>query len=184
MDKKVADKGSPERLTQIAPIVRGLLAEATGEQDMPYKPVILKSLTSKEAIDFAGSAKNADALDFPAPLTKGQRPPLFTDAMDLYESRLHELTAEHGPYVRENAVKDYHAHLQGVTTDNMLELTYTERKRIHNLKYFTWIEQQGRDMEELNGQWYDYPNYWYTIQGQVSQIDAHIEEFNQKVGLL
>ena len=49
------------RLVQITPIVRGLLAEPTGEQDIPYKPVILKSLTSKEAIDFAGSAENIKA---------------------------------------------------------------------------------------------------------------------------
>lgn len=64
------------RLVQIIPIVRGLLAESTDSQDIPYKPVILKSLTSKEAIDgfdpstalragklttgFAGSAKNAE----------------------------------------------------------------------------------------------------------------------------
>ena len=83
MSKKVADKGSPERLTQIAPIVRGLLAEATGEPDMPYKPVILKSLTGREAIDFAGSAKNAEAECYPSPLTKGRKPPLFPDALDV-----------------------------------------------------------------------------------------------------
>jgi NAD(P)-dependent dehydrogenase (short-subunit alcohol dehydrogenase family) len=65
------------RLVQITPIVRGLLAEATGDEDKPYRPVILKSLTSKEAIDFAGSAKNAEAKRYPAPLVKGQRPPLF-----------------------------------------------------------------------------------------------------------
>ena len=69
-------------LAKIAPIVRGLLAEPTDNQDMPYKPVILKSLTSKEAIDFAGDAKNADAQQYPAPLTKGKNPPLFLDAID------------------------------------------------------------------------------------------------------
>jgi len=64
------------------PIVRGLLAEPTGSQDIPYKPVILKSITSKEAIDFAGSAKNAEAQHYPTPLSKGRNPPLFLDAMD------------------------------------------------------------------------------------------------------
>ncbi|MHC4432820.1 MAG: SDR family NAD(P)-dependent oxidoreductase [Planctomycetota bacterium] len=83
MSENTADKGSRGRLAKIAPIVRGLLAEATGEPDMPYDPVILKSLTSEEAIDFAGSAENAEAACYPAPLTKGQRPPLFTDAVDL-----------------------------------------------------------------------------------------------------
>src|SRR4030042_5290808 len=56
------------RLAQIILIVRGLLAEPTGDEDMPYEPVILKSLTDKEALDgfdklttgFAGSADRAE----------------------------------------------------------------------------------------------------------------------------
>ena len=69
-------------LAKIAPIVRGLLAEPTDNQDMPYKPVILKSLTSKEAVDFTGSAKNVEAQHYPAPLTKGKNPPLFLSDVD------------------------------------------------------------------------------------------------------
>jgi NAD(P)-dependent dehydrogenase (short-subunit alcohol dehydrogenase family) len=76
------DDGRLSRLVQITPIVRGLLAEPTGEQDIPYKPVILKSLTSKEAIDFAGSPKNADAKRYPAPLVKSEKIPLFLAALD------------------------------------------------------------------------------------------------------
>jgi hypothetical protein len=68
MNNFALDKKSLSRLTQIALIFRGLLANSTGEQDIPYKPVILKSLTSKEAIDgfdklttgFADSAQNAE----------------------------------------------------------------------------------------------------------------------------
>jgi len=71
-----------EQLAKIAPIVRGLLAEPTDNPDMPYKPVILKSLTSKEAIDFAGTAKNAEAQRYPAPLMKGKNPPLFLSDVD------------------------------------------------------------------------------------------------------
>jgi len=74
-----SDKQNRKQLSQIAPIVRGLLAEPTGDPDIPYKPVILKSITSKEAVDFAGSEKNADAQPYPSPLTKGHRPPLFLD---------------------------------------------------------------------------------------------------------
>jgi NAD(P)-dependent dehydrogenase (short-subunit alcohol dehydrogenase family) len=70
------------RLSGIIPIVRGILAEPTGEQDRPYAPVILKSLTGKEAVDFAGSAKNAETDRYPPPLTKGAKPPLFADTED------------------------------------------------------------------------------------------------------
>jgi hypothetical protein len=65
----------------------------------------------------------------------------------------------------------------------MLELTYVDRRRIHNLKYFTWVEQQGKTYEEILAQWYD-PNYWTSIQKQVTEIDALIEEFNHLTGLI
>jgi NAD(P)-dependent dehydrogenase (short-subunit alcohol dehydrogenase family) len=69
-------------LAKIVPIVRGLLAEPTDNQDMPYQPAILKSLTSKEAIDFAGSVKIAEAEQYPAPLSKGKNSPLFLSDVD------------------------------------------------------------------------------------------------------
>jgi len=109
---------------------------------------------------------------------------IFTDSMELYQSRLAELRDECGAYTREEAVRDYNRYLLGITSDAMLELTYPERKRVHNLKYFTWVEQQGKQVDELNAQWYDYPEYWSSIQSQVDDIDALIEAFNAKVGLL
>ena len=59
----------------------------------------------------------------------------------------------------------------------MQELGYYDRKRIHNLKYFTWIEQQGREVSELNAQWQDHQNYWNGIFSLESEIDSMIEEF-------
>jgi cysteine synthase len=41
------------------------------------------------------------------------------------------------------------------STDNMLELRYTDRRRVHNLKYYTWVEQQGKTYEEIQAQWYE-----------------------------
>jgi cysteine synthase len=108
---------------------------------------------------------------------------IFTDSMELYGSRLRELREEFGKYTRDDAIKDYHRYLQGISTDHMLELTYPDRKRIHNLKYFTWIEQQGKTVEELNAQWYGYPEYWTKIQDQVNKIDELIQEFNSKTRL-
>ncbi len=73
---------NPNRLAAVAPIIRGLLANPTGNEDIPYEPIILKSLTNKEAVDFAASAGNVEARQYPAPLTKGPNPPLFLDAVD------------------------------------------------------------------------------------------------------
>ncbi|MBA7588878.1 hypothetical protein ES708_30948 [subsurface metagenome] len=73
---------------------------------------------------------------------------VFTDSMELYGS----LKLFFGPYDEADAAVDFHRNLQALTTDYMQELTYQDRKRIHNLKYFTWIEQQGKDIEELDAQ--------------------------------
>ena len=108
---------------------------------------------------------------------------VFTDSMELYGSRLAEIEAEYGSYETMDAAIDYHRNLQAVTIDHMLELTYYERKRIHHLKYYTWVEQQGRDVEELNAQWYDH-TYWEDIHSQIDQIDTLITAFNQRTGLL
>jgi len=109
---------------------------------------------------------------------------VFTDSMELYGSRLKELEEEFGPYSETDATIDYYRNLKAISIDYMRELTYYDRKRIHNLKYYTWIEQQGKDLTELNAQWYDYDNYWGSIQKQVKQIDYLIKEFNQKTGLI
>jgi len=109
---------------------------------------------------------------------------VFTDSMELYQSRLEEMEEEFGEYTKTDAAVDYNAHLDRLSTDYLEELTYESRKRIHNLKYYTWIEQQGKDLEELNAQWYDYENYWGKIHNMTDEIDDLIKEFNKKVGLL
>lgn len=108
---------------------------------------------------------------------------VFTDSMDLYQSRISEFTDAYGPYTREDAIRDYHRHLLAQGIDNMLELSYYDRKRIHNLKYFTWVEQQGKTVAELDAQWYNWPDYWTDIQKQVPDIDAAIRQFNYQTGL-
>ncbi len=108
---------------------------------------------------------------------------VLTDSMELYGSRLAELTAERGPYTARDAAVSYHQYIMGLSTDYVEELTYPARKRVHNLKYYTWVEQQGKTYEEIQAQWYQ-KDYWTSVHGQVDAIDALIEEFNAKVGLL
>jgi cysteine synthase len=108
---------------------------------------------------------------------------VLTDSMEMYASRLQELNAERGEFTDSDAAAVYARHLQGLGIDNMEELTYYSRKRIHNLKYYTWVEQQGKTYEEIQKQWDD-DQYWESIPTCVDQIDALIEEFNAKTGLL
>lgn len=109
---------------------------------------------------------------------------VFTDSAELYQSRIAEARRLNGEYSKEDAVRDYARHLAAIKTDSMMELKQCDRKRIHNLKYFTWIEQQKFDVAELNRQWYDYENYWGSIQKQAPKIDKLITQFNRRVGLL
>ena len=107
---------------------------------------------------------------------------VLTDSMEMYGTRLTELTEEYGPYNATQAAVDHNRHMLGIKTDVMQELGYQDRKRIHNLKYFTWVEQMGRSVEELDAQWYDYDSYWGSIHGMVPAIDKLIVEFNERVG--
>jgi cysteine synthase len=102
-----------------------------------------------------------------------------TDSMDLYRSRLTELADERGAYRERDAERDLEL-LAGVAIDHMKELTYYERKALHNLKYFTWVEQQGRDVADLRAQWSD-PQYWERTFAQADRIDALITDFNRRV---
>ncbi len=108
---------------------------------------------------------------------------MATDSMEMYQSRLVELSEEEGEFTNMDAAAAFHRYLLGETTDNMLELSYVDRKRIHNLKYFTWVEQQGKSFEEIQAQWYD-PDYWTGIPGCMEEIDRLIEDFNERTGLL
>jgi cysteine synthase len=109
---------------------------------------------------------------------------VWTDSMALYQTRLQEMRDAWGDYSELEATKDYHRYLMAESTANLRELSYYDRRQIHNLKYFTWIEQQGKDLAELNAQWYDYPDYWERIHDQAAQIDRLIEQFNDRTGIL
>ncbi len=108
---------------------------------------------------------------------------VLTDSMEMYASRLQELNQERGEFTESDAAAVFAQHLQGLAIDNMEELTYYGRKRIHNLKYYTWVEQQGKTYAEIQKQWDD-DQYWESIPACADQIDALIEEFNAKTGLL
>ncbi|MCA9956585.1 MAG: pyridoxal-5-phosphate-dependent protein subunit beta, partial [Anaerolineales bacterium] len=106
-----------------------------------------------------------------------------TDSMEMYGSRLVELHESEGQFTALEAAGAFQRHLLGQSIDYMEELTYYGRKRIHNLKYYTWVEQQGKTFDEIQAQWYD-DDYWESIPGKGDEIDKLIDEFNERTGLL
>lgn len=108
---------------------------------------------------------------------------ILTDSSEMYTSRLDELTEQQGPFTAIDAAKVHAASLLHQGLDNTEELGYYDRLRVHNLKYYTWVEQQGKTYEEINAQWYD-KSYWSQLPALADKIDEMIEAFNKEVGLL
>ena len=106
----------------------------------------------------------------------------LTDSVDLYGSRLREQRDAHGPYTAGQAGRHFARYLAGIGTDNMRELGYYDRKALHNFKYFTWVEQQGRTVDELRALWD--PCFWDEVHGEITEWDRLITEFNARTGLM
>jgi cysteine synthase len=163
-----------------------LFNEPAGRRYLVSQGVDESFVQQLDLLGFSGIANLTMAIKFAKYYELGEHDvvlTVLTDSMELYGSRMEEMRAEHGEYTEQDAAADYARYLLGQTTDNLLELRYTDRRRVHNLKYFTWVEQQGKTYEEIMAQWYQ-PDYWTIVQRQVEEIDALIEDFNKRVGLL
>jgi cysteine synthase len=106
-----------------------------------------------------------------------------TDSMELYQSRIKEESEKFGVLTSHQAEIIFQRDIMGLTNDYMIEMDYYEKRRMHNLKYFTWIEQQGKTVEELDAQWYN-ENYWKSQYAKVDEWDEEIMEFNDRTGLM
>lgn len=105
---------------------------------------------------------------------------VLTDSASMYTSRLGELDEQQGKFSQLEAARVHSSSLLHQSIQDTLELTYYDRLRIHNLKYYTWVEQQGKTYAEINAQWYD-RDYWREIPAMADKIDKLIESFNAEV---
>jgi cysteine synthase len=163
-----------------------LFNEPVGQEFLIKQGVPENLVSQLDLLGFSGISNVLSSIKFAKYYELGPQDivlTILTDSMELYESRLQEMHQEYGNYCDVDAAAHFARYLQGVSTDNMIELSYVDRRRVHNLKYYTWVEQQGKTYEEIVSQWYD-PDYWTGIQAQVPEIDKLIEEFNLQVGLV
>ncbi len=103
---------------------------------------------------------------------------IATDSAMMYQSRLAEYNKEMGEFSTEDAIAAF-ARLHDMRTEGCLEMTYAARKRIHNLKYFNWVEGQGKDTQEVLDQWYDL-TYWQRHL-DVTDLGKRLIETNEKI---
>ena len=105
-----------------------------------------------------------------------------TDSASLYGSERQNFLAQHygDGFDEVNAGEIFSRHLEGIVDDHVLELTHFDRKRIFNLGYFTWVEQQGvpiGDFDRRRDQ-----RFWRNLVDSIPAWDRLIEEFNAEVG--
>ncbi|MEO5882699.1 MAG: pyridoxal-phosphate dependent enzyme [Caldimonas sp.] len=107
-----------------------------------------------------------------------------TDGAAMYASeRASHLQRNYpGGFDEVNAGEVFARHLGGVEDDHLMDLRHADRKRIFNLGYFTWVEQQGVSLEQFDRR--KNPAFWTGLQASVAQWDALIEAFNDKTGAL
>ncbi len=162
-----------------------LFNEPAGQDYLAAQGVPPALIEQLPLLGISGVANLLSAIKFAKWFEMGPRDVVLTvatDSMELYRSRLAELREDEGDFNDTGAAAAYHRYLLGTTTDNMGELDHYGRRRIHNLKYFTWVEQQGKSVDDLEAQWYD-PEYWTRIQDLAGPIDELIEAFNERTGL-
>ncbi len=105
---------------------------------------------------------------------------ILTDSIAMYESRLQELNEERGAFDAFAAHEANARYFDGIGIDYLKELNYYDRKAVHNLKYYTWVEQQGKTYDEILAQWED-DSYWTDIPKHTQALDELIKAFNKKV---
>ena len=162
-----------------------LFNEPAGKKYLANRGVSDQLIESLDLIGISGVANFLSAIKFAKYYELGENDiviTILTDSMEMYQSRLEKMTVEHGEFTDLDAAVCYHKHIIGTTVDYVEELTYATRKRVHNLKYYTWVEQQGKTYEEIQAQWYD-SNYWSDVHNQIDELDDLINEFNNKTGL-
>ncbi|MPN27371.1 hypothetical protein SDC9_174802 [bioreactor metagenome] len=99
---------------------------------------------------------------------------MATDNFDRYYSVMNQITEMFGTLTTTEAAVRFNSIFKGVKLDYIEEGTMLNKKRWHNLKYYTWVEQQGKTVEELNAQ--KSQDYWIEKQQQINEIDLKLKE--------
>ena len=107
-----------------------------------------------------------------------------TDGAAMYGSERERSLAKHfgGVFDDVAAGETFGTHLLGATTDHLLELRHEDRRRIFDLGYFTWVEQQGVSVEDFRAR--AEPSFWSQMREVVPIWDGLIDAFNARTGVL
>ena len=162
-----------------------LFNEPAGQQWLGKEGVPAQVIKSLPLVGISGICNMLAAIKTAKMFEMDARDVIFvplTDSMELYGSRIEEYRQQRGAYTEIHAARHHERYLRGAAVEHIRELTYFDRKALHNFKYFTWVEQQQRSVEDLRRLWD--PDFWIETFDQVHDWDKQIEQFNQETGLL
>ena len=105
-----------------------------------------------------------------------------TDGAAMYPSELAEALERDWAdgFTEVSAAQVYGEHVLGASEDHVLECTDTDRNRIFNLGYYTWVEQQGVSIEEFEAR--RDQSFWRSLLDLVPVWDDLITELNGRSG--
>jgi len=101
-----------------------------------------------------------------------------TDALDRYYSVMDNMRDQFGVLDEASAAARIEGIFHSAATDWIQPGTAENRERWHNLKYYTWVEQQGKAVEELDAQ--RDQQWWIDHQGRVGEIDRKLTDVRSK----
>jgi cysteine synthase len=138
-----------------------------------------------DAVGISGLANIVAAIKLAKHLDYGPDDVVMTVATDsaaLYASESESYLARRYPdgFDEVNAGEIFARHMEGIVDNDVLELRHVDRKRIFNLGYYTWVEQQGvaiEDFERRRSQ-----RFWESLVDTIPAWDRLLNQFNAEVG--
>jgi cysteine synthase A len=105
-----------------------------------------------------------------------------TDGAAMYRTEIDKVLDRDFPagFGAAEAAETFGRSLEGQGTDDMLQLTDEDRRRIFNLGYFTWVEQQGVSVEDFVAR--EDQMFWRSLRDLLPQWDEAIRAFNGRAG--
>jgi cysteine synthase len=160
-----------------------LLTSEAGQQTLVRRYGIVELKTRKLASIFgiSGVCNVLGAIKTAKHYQLGKRDVIVTictDAIDRYHSVMSEMANVYGEIDEPRAVGYMEAIFHRAGIDWIKDGTPDVRRQWHNLKYFTWIEQQGKTVEELDAQ-LD-PEWWIKHQQLIPEMDSRIKSAREE----
>jgi cysteine synthase len=138
-----------------------------------------------EDIGISGLANVVGAIKLAKHLDYGPNDVVMTVATDsaaMYGSESESYVARRYPGGLDevNAGEIFSRYMEGIADDGVLELRHIDRKRIFNLGYYTWVEQQGVSIEDFDMR--KSQDFWHGLTAGIPAWDRLIQDFNAEVG--